>query len=86
MPGKILRVDYEDVVVDTEGEIRRILSWCGLPWEDGCARFYESDRVVTTASSEQVRQPIYKSGIGFWKNYQAHLEELTRMLQAVIKE
>ncbi len=86
MPGKILRVDYEDVVVDTEVEIRRILSWCGLPWEDGCVRFYESDRVVTTASSEQVRQPIYKSGIGFWKNYQAHLEELTGMLQAVIKE
>jgi tetratricopeptide (TPR) repeat protein len=86
MPGKILRVDYEDVVADTEGETRRILSWCGLEWEEGCKRFYESGRAVTTASSEQVRQPIYKSGVGFWKNYRTHLGELAGVLQAVIKQ
>lgn len=84
MPGKILRVDYEDVVADTERETRRLLAWCYLPWEDACMRFYESKRVVTTASSEQVRQPVYKSAIGFWKNYQAQLHELSATLQSVI--
>jgi hypothetical protein len=81
MPGRILRVDYEDVVADLEGETRRILAWCGLPWEEQCVRFHESDRVVTTASSEQVRQPIYKGAVGFWKNYAAHLAELRKIVQ-----
>jgi tetratricopeptide (TPR) repeat protein len=83
MPGRILRVDYENVVVDTEKEVRRILEWCELPWDDNCLRFYESDRAVTTASSEQVRQPVYKSAVGFWKHYEPHLEQLREILGSV---
>jgi len=83
MPGRILRVDYEDVVADTEKEVRRILEWCELPWEDNCLRFYESDRAVTTPSSEQVRQPVYKSAVGFWKHYEPHLDQLREILISV---
>lgn len=83
LPGRILRVDYEDIVVDTEREARRLLEWCELPWDDNCLRFYESDRVVNTASSEQVRQPVYTSAVGFWKNYEPHLEQLKEILQSV---
>ena len=80
MPGRILRVDYENVVANTETEVRRILDWCELPWEDACLRFYESEREVTTASSEQVRQPVYKSAVGFWRHYEPHLEQLKEIL------
>ena len=81
MPGKILRVDYENMVADAEHETRRLLNWCELPWEEDCLRFYQSDRVISTASSEQVRQPIYKGAVGFWKNYETYLDELTFLLR-----
>ena len=84
LPGEILTVDYEMMVENTEAEIRRILSYCGLPWEDACLNFHQSGRQVTTASSEQVRQPIYKSAVGFWKNYESHLGELAEILTPVI--
>jgi len=84
LPGEILTVDYEMMVENTEAEIRRILSYCGLPWEDACLNFHPSGRQVTTASSEQVRQPIYKSAVGFWKNYESHLGELAEILTPVI--
>ena len=80
LPEKVLAVDYEALVENTESEIRRILSYCDLPWEDACLNFHESDREVKTASSEQVRQPIYKSAVGFWKNYEKHLGELITKL------
>jgi hypothetical protein len=84
LPEKVLTVDYESLVENIEPEIRRILSHCDLPWEDACLKFHETDRAVTSASSEQVRQPIYKSAVGFWKNYETHLGELIENLAPVL--
>jgi tetratricopeptide (TPR) repeat protein len=84
LPGRVLRVQYEDVVDDLEGQLRRILEYCELPWEDGCLDFFKSDRDVNTASAEQVRQPIYTDAIGYWKNYEKHLGELLEVLAPVL--
>ena len=73
LPGKVLDVHYEETVTDLEGQVRRILEHCGLPFEESCLRFYETDRAVKTASSEQVRQPIYTSALGKWRKYEEHL-------------
>ena len=62
LPGRVHRVIYERMVEDTEAEVRRLLDYCGLPFEDGCLRFFENERPVRTPSSEQVRQPIYRDG------------------------
>ncbi len=75
-PLPFLDVDYEEMVEDPEGVARRIVAWCGLEWEVGCLKFYETRRPVRTASAAQVRQPIYKSSVGRWKNYEASLGEL----------
>ena len=83
LPGKILTVQYEEVVTDFENQVRRILDYCGLPWEDACIRFYETPRPVRTASSEQVRQPIYTGAVNFWRNYESHLGELIEILEPV---
>ncbi len=69
LPGRIRRVIYEDMIDNTEHEVRRLLDYCGLPFEDACLRFFENDRPVRTASSEQVRQPIFRSGVDHWQNY-----------------
>ena len=71
--GKVLDVHYEETVSDLEGQVRRILDHCGLPFEESCLRFFENDRAVKTASSEQVRQPIYKGALGTWRRYETHL-------------
>ena len=63
LPGRVHRVIYEHMVDDTEAEVRRLLDYCGLPFEERCLRFYENERAVRTASSEQVRQPIYRDGV-----------------------
>ncbi len=76
LPGKVLRCQYEDVVDDLEGSARKLLSHCGLDWEDAVTRYYETDRVAKTASSEQVKKPIYTSGKGFWRNYEPWLGDL----------
>ena len=80
LPGKVLTVQYEQVVADLEGQARRMLDFCGLPFEESCLRFYESDRPVRTPSSEQVRQPIYDKSIGQWRRYERHLDELITVL------
>ena len=80
LPGRVLRVDYEDVVADTETQVRRILAHCGLDFEPGCLEFYRSARQVRTASSEQVRQPIYRRAIDGWRNYASQLEPLSKAL------
>ena len=67
LPGRVHRVVYERMVEDTEGEVRRLLDYCGLPFESGCLRFFENDRPVRTASSEQVRRPIYREGVDQWR-------------------
>jgi tetratricopeptide (TPR) repeat protein len=84
LPGRILQVQYEDVVSDLESQVRRILEHCGLPWEDSCLKFFESDRAVNTASAEQVREPIYKDAVGYWKHYESHLGELLEVLAPVL--
>ncbi len=74
--GRILDVRYEDVVADLEKQARRIIAYCGLPWDDRCLSFHETDRPVRTASATQVRQPIYRSAIGRWRVYENHIEPL----------
>ena len=76
LPNKILRVNNEDVIDDLEGQVRRILSFLELPFEDACISFHKTERSVRTASSEQVRQPINKKGMGRWKPYAKHLKPL----------
>ncbi len=76
LPGRILRVDHEAVVDDLEGNVRRILDFCGLEFEPSCVEFYKTERSVRTASSEQVRQPIFRDGLDQWKHYEPWLEPL----------
>jgi len=76
LPGRILRVWYEDVVEDLEGNVRRILEFCGLTFESACAEFHKTERAVCTASSEQVRQPLLRHGLFQWKNYEPWLGSL----------
>ncbi|MBX7539414.1 tetratricopeptide repeat-containing sulfotransferase family protein [Qipengyuania sphaerica] len=76
LPGKILRVHHEDVLDDLEGQTRRILEYCNLPFEEACLDFHKSKRAVRTASSEQVRQPINRSGQDAWKPYEPWLGPL----------
>jgi hypothetical protein len=76
LPGKVLTMQYEEVVTDFEAQVRRLLEFCGLGWEDACLRFYESERTVRTPSAEQVRQPIYDRSIGQWRRYEPWLGEL----------
>ena len=85
LPGKVLRVQYEDVVEDLDTQVRRILDYCGLDFEDSCISFHETERSVRTPSSEQVRQPIYQSGVDQWKNFEANLEPLKKALGPVLK-
>jgi len=78
--GRMLDVRYEDVVADLEGQARRIIAYCGLPWDERCLSFYETDRPVQTASVTQVRQPIYNSAVGRWRRYEEHLGPLLSAL------
>jgi len=73
LPGKVLDVHYEETVTDLETQVRRILAHCDLPFEEACVRFHENERAVRTASSEQVRKPIYKSALGHWRRFEQHL-------------
>ena len=84
LPGRVLTVQYEDMVTDFETQVRRLLDYCELPFEDACTRFWETDRPVRTASSEQVRQPIYTNSIHRWRRYEHHLEELIEVLKPVL--
>ena len=80
LPGKVLQVQYEQVVEDLQGEVRRILDFCGLDFEPACLEFYKTERSIRTASSEQVRRPIFKSGVDQWRSYETWLEPLKRAL------
>jgi tetratricopeptide (TPR) repeat protein len=77
----VFDVRYEELVTDQESMTRRLLEFCGLPWNDACLKFHESGRTVSTASSDQVRKPLYKSSIGRWKHYATHLGELESALR-----
>jgi hypothetical protein len=80
LPGRVHRVVYERMVDDTEREVRRVLDYCGLPFEEGCLRFYENERAVRTASSEQVRRPIYRDALEQWTHYEPWLGGLRQYL------
>jgi len=84
-PGKVLRVQYEDVVADTEQQVRGMLNHCGLEFEQDCLQFHQTERAVRTASSEQVRQPIYKAGLDHWRNFDSHLDDLKLALGPVLE-
>ena len=84
LPGRVHRVLYENMVEDTEGEVRRLLAYCGLPFEEGVLRFHENQRAVRTASSEQVRQPIFKEGVDHWRHYEPWLAPLKEALGDVV--
>jgi hypothetical protein len=81
LPGEVLTVQYEEVVDDLDTQVRALLAYCGLEFEEACIRYYEKDRAVRTASSEQVRQPIYRDALTLWKNYEQHLEPLRSVLE-----
>lgn len=84
LPGKVLTVSYEDVVQDLEAQARRITRHCGLEWQDQMLRFHENKRAVKTASSEQVRQPIYTGSLNLWRRFEEDLAELIDYLEPVL--
>ena len=83
-PGEIYDIQYENIVNNQEDESRALIQYCGLDWEDSCLRFYENKRSVNTASSEQVRQPIYKGAMYAWKNYESEIGALKDILEPVL--
>ena len=85
LPGYVLDVHYEDVVADLESQTRRMLDFCGLDFEPACLEFFKTDRAVKTASSEQVRLPIYASSVDRWRSYEPFLGEMIRILQPLLE-
>jgi tetratricopeptide (TPR) repeat protein len=84
LPGKIHRVIYEQMIQDTEREVRGLLAYCGLPFEDACLRFYENERAVRTASAYQVRKPIFREGLDHWRHFEPWLDPLKAALGSVL--
>ena len=84
LPGRVLRVQHEDVVDNLETNVRRILDYCGLPFEPGCVEFHKTKRSVRTASSEQVRQPIFRDGLDQWRNFEPWLSPLKSHLGELV--
>ena len=86
LPDFVLRVQHEDVVEDLETEVRRMLEFCNLPFAQNCVDFYNTERSVRTPSSEQVRQPIYKSALQQWRNFEPWLDPLKEALGPNVME
>jgi len=86
LPGRVHRVLYERMVDDPEGEVRRLLAACGLPFEERCLQFYQNDRAVRTASSEQVRRPIFRDGVDQWQHFDPWLGPLKAALGPVLQD
>ena len=84
LPGRVLTMQYEETVTNFEARVRTLLDFCDLPFEESCLTYYETDRPVRTASSEQVRQPVYTKSINFWRNYDQYLDELREVLEPVL--
>jgi predicted Zn-dependent protease len=84
LPGRVHRVYYEQLVADPEKELRRLLDYCGLPFEEQCLRFYETRRAVTTISSEQVRRPIYGESVDHWRHYEPWLGPLKEVVGELV--
>ena len=86
LPGRVGRVFYEELIADPETQLRRLLERCALPFETACLRFYENERAVRTASSEQVRQPIFRAAVEHWRHYQPWLGPLAQALGDVLTD
>ncbi|HEV7137778.1 MAG TPA: sulfotransferase [Steroidobacteraceae bacterium] len=86
LPGRMTRVFYETLIEDTESEVRRLLAHCGLPFDPACLQFYKNERAVRTASSEQVRQPIFREAVDHWRRYEPWLGPLAQALGDVLTE
>jgi hypothetical protein len=84
LPGFVRRVVYEELVSDTEAQVRALLAWLELPFDEACLRFFENPRAVTTPSAEQVRRPISADAVGYWRNFDAHLGPLKAALGPVL--
>ena len=85
LPVPMLEVDYEELVADLETWSRAIVAWCGLEWDPACLEFHKTSRPVRTSSVEQVRQPIYTSSVGRWKNYERSLAPLFANLKLIVQ-
>jgi len=83
-PGEILDLKYESIINNQKDTTENLLKYCGLEWEEQCLKFYETERSINTASSEQVRQPIYKGAMNAWKNYERHIAPLIETLEPVL--
>ncbi len=83
-PGAMLDVSYEDVIEDLEGQARRLIDYCGLPWDDRCLSFHETRRPVRTASAIQVRQPLFRSSLGRWRKYETGIAPLLDELGTIM--
>ena len=81
LPGRMFEIDYEDLIADQENMSRKLIGHIGLPWDDACLDFHNSERGVRTASVSQVRKPIYKSSVAAWRKYEKHLAPLKRVLE-----
>lgn len=86
LPGRVLDLQYEELVQDFEPCVRRLLEHCRLPWDAGCLRFHETRRAVRSASSEQVRQPLNRQGLHRWRRYESHLDPLVDVLEPRLRE
>ena len=86
LPGRVHHIQYETLVDDTEAEIRRLIDYCGLPFEEGCLRYWETERAIQTPSSEQVRQPIFKAAVDQWTHYAEWLEPMRAAFGELIKD
>jgi hypothetical protein len=80
LPGRVLRIHYEDLVEDLEGNVRRLLDFCELPFEPQCVEYYNTERSMRSASSQQVRRPIYREGLDQWRHFAPWLEPLKQAL------
>jgi tetratricopeptide (TPR) repeat protein len=85
LPGRVHRVIHETLIEDTEAEVRALLAYCGLEFEESCLRFYENERAVRTASAQQVRQPITRAGVDQWRHYEPWLQPLREILGPVLE-
>jgi len=85
LPGRVHFVQYERLVEDTESEVRRMLDYCGLPFEEDCLRFWETDRAVSTPSAEQVRRPIYRDALEQWRKFEPWLGPLRQALNRPVE-
>jgi hypothetical protein len=86
LPGRVLRIWHEDVVNDLEGNVRRILDFCGLAFQPACVDYHKTERSVRTASSEQVRQPIFRDGLDQWKHFEPWLGPLRDALGDAVEK